>query len=247
MSCEIGVVIPVHNAQYSIALVTESLLENFSQRGLSCCIVLVDDKSTDQSAIVIDNLAREHWQITAIHLSRNFGQQCALLCGLNHTCHCRYVLTIDDDLQHRAPIALALYDKIREGYDLVYAIPLAEKRPLLRQFGSTLRDAFFSLVIGTPRDIKVSSFRIMTGALATKIAAERQPYVYLSASAFRYAPYTANIPYRQPMRAYGQSCYTLSKLARTYLNLIRHYTCWGRLFPARSCGAPYEIQDIERG
>ncbi len=245
---KIGVVIPVYNAEKSIGRVAEELIAYFKASGLSYQLILVDDGSVDGSIGEIFLLARQNPNVMAVQLSRNFGQQNALLCGLALAVNCRYIITMDDDLQHPSQVIEALYQKICEGFDLVYAIPEHQCRPLYRRLGSGLRDMLFALFASKPRGIRVSSYRIMTAALASKICAERQPFVYLSASAFRYGPRTANIPYRPKTRAFGRSGYTLMKLARLYYQLFFWYTASGRLFSAHiRRGVPYEILSIVKG
>lgn len=244
---EVGVVIPVYNSEHSVGAVVESLLAYSARTALPLRIILVDDCSSDASAGVINHLARSHGCITAAHLACNCGQQSALLCGLSLATDCHYLITMDDDLQHPAEAAELLYQKIREGYDLVYAIPRAEPgKPLYRRAGSLLRDLLFTLFTRKPRGLRVSSYRIMTAELAAKICAERQPFVYLSASAFRYAPRAANIPYCQRERAYGRSGYTLRKLAVVYWNLFRYYTPPGALLRPRHPREPFALQSITR-
>ncbi len=246
---EIGAVIPVYNSEWSVEAVVQKFFTFADDAGISCRVVLVDDKSDDWSAAILDRMALADGRVTAVHLSQNSGQQAALLCGLALAAgDCRYLLTMDDDLQHPALVAGQLYARIQKGYDLVYAIPDGEKRPLCRRAGSLLRDLLFSLYTEKPRGVRVSSFRIMTAELAQKICAERQRFVYLSASAFRYAPKTANLFYRRQKRAYGSSGYSLRKLAGVYGNLFRYYTALGALFCPKEQSAPYQIASIvERG
>ncbi|MBE6907706.1 MAG: glycosyltransferase [Ruminococcaceae bacterium] len=246
---EIGAVVPVYNSERSVEAVVRGFLAFADDTGISCRVVLVDDQSADRSAAILDSMALTDGRITAVHLSQNSGQQAALLCGLALAAgDCRYLLTMDDDLQHPAQVAGQLYARIQEGYDLVYAIPYGEKRPLCRRMGSLLRDILFSLCTAKPRGVRVSSFRMMTAELAQKICAEHRQFVYLSASAFRYTPKTANLFYRQQKRAYGSSGYSLRKLAGVYGNLFRYYTVPGTLFCPKGQGAPYQIASIvERG
>ena len=244
-SYEIGAVIPVYNSERSIDEVVRRFFAFTDSAGISCRVVLVDDQSTDQSAEVIDRMALADERILAVHLAQNSGQQAALLCGLTFAAeNCRYLLTMDDDLQHPAWTAGQLYTKIQEDYDLVYAVAYGEERPLYRKAGSLLRDLLFSLCTAKPRGIRVSSFRIMTRELTQKICAEHQQFVYLSASAFRYAPKSANLYYCQQKRIYGTSGYTFRKLAGIYWKLFRYYTALGALFCPSRQNEPYQIASI---
>lgn len=241
---KLGVVVPVYNSVRTVGVLTAELLEYFEQAGLTGRVVLVDDGSTDESGAVIERLARENQGVTAARLTRNFGQQSALLCGLALAANCQYIVTMDDDLQHPAEVLDALYRKAGTGYDLVYAIPQERHKQLYRRVGSLLRDVLFTLFTQKPKGVRVGSYRVLSAALAAKICGERQPFVYLSASAFRYAPKTANIPFTPRPRAYGRSGYTLGRLAHIWVNIFRYYTVPGALFRPKSGGAPYEIRSV---
>ena len=247
ISYELGVVVPVYNSALSVASLCAELEELFIKCGLNGRIILVNDGSTDDSAEVIDKLARSGKHTTAAHLRHNAGQQSALLCGLTLSENCRYIATIDDDLQHPAALLEALYHKICNGYDLVYAVSKGEHKPLYRRVGSLLRDALFALFTQKPKGIRVSSYRIMSAALAAAICSETQQFVYLSASAFRHAPQTANIPYNIRERAYGHSGYTFGKLVRTYTNIFIYYTWFGACLRPKTQIAPYELSYITEG
>lgn len=240
---EIGVVVPVYNSQHSIATVTQELCRTLRNSKLNFRVILVNDGSSDHSGEKIDHLAAQNCNITAVHLTRNFGQQSALLCGISLAAkNCSYIVTMDDDLQHPMETE-RLYAKIREGYDLVYAIASNDERCFYRRVGSALRDLLFDMLSGKPRGVKVSSLRIMTAELAEKIAAEQQSFVYLSASAMRYRPKIANISFELKPRKFGKSGYTLQKLAKLYGKLFLYYTHMGRYFVKKS-EPPYEIKRI---
>jgi glycosyltransferase involved in cell wall biosynthesis len=62
-------------------------------------IIFVEDGGGDGSWPIIVGLAGNDERVRGIRLSRNYGQQSALLCGIRAAKH-EIVLTMDDDLQH---------------------------------------------------------------------------------------------------------------------------------------------------
>ncbi len=239
---QIGIVIPVYNSEKSIVRLVRSLREYLAKQGLRYKIILVNDGSTDKSAAVIETLALSLSGVAAVQLCGNFGQQNALLCGLYYALDCQYIVTMDDDLQHPHEIG-PLYREIQKGFDLVYAIPKIREAPLYRRAGSLLRDLLFDLICAKPKGIKVSSFRIMTNALAAQICSEQRGFTYLSASAFCHHPKTGNIPFTLEKRAYGKSGYTLGKLTRLYASIFIHYTPLGKPF-RRGGGEAFRVDYV---
>lgn len=242
---DIGVAIPVYNSGKTVKGVVERLIGHLEGMGVSFQIVLVDDGSRDKSATVIRQLAQADSRIIAVGLKGNSGQQAALVCGLNQLKRCRYIVTMDDDAQHPPDIISPLYRKLLEGYDLVYAIPQRRDRKLSRRVGSAMRDMLFTLFTSKPRGIKVASYRIMSREIADKICAERQSFIYLSASAFRYAPKAANIPYVQRDREHGSSGYTARSLVKLFSKIFLYYTALGSIFVSKKYAPPYEVGWIQ--
>jgi len=96
-----SVVIPVHNSSLSLPILFNKLDKVFKSSHLTYEIVAVEDGSRDRSWEVLKNLLRTgKYPLKALRLSRNFGQHNALLCGMKY-CGGKYVVTMDDDLQHR--------------------------------------------------------------------------------------------------------------------------------------------------
>ena len=73
----LSIIIPIYNERATLAeLVTRVLATPFEKQ-----IILVNDKSTDGSAEIADNLAHKHPSILVIHQPRNAGKGAALRAG----------------------------------------------------------------------------------------------------------------------------------------------------------------------
>lgn len=240
---EIGVAIPVYNAAATVERVVAQVHGALDGAGLTHRIALVDDGSTDGSWEVLRTLAQRDGRLRCVRLARNCGQQGALLCALGELRGCAYVATMDDDLGHSASMLPSMHRKLREGYELVYALPEGQARSPVRRAGSRLRDGFFSLLFPASRGVRVGSYRMMTAELAGEIRKEQAAYVYLSASAFRYRPRAANLRYKGG--AGGDSRYTLWALVKLYGKLMVYYTPLGR--PLRKKGEPFEAAEFLEG
>jgi len=75
----VSVIVPVYNASHKLVFSIESLL-NQTLQGLE--IIIVNDASTDDTADVIDRLARYHTNIVPVHFNENKGVHEARLAGL---------------------------------------------------------------------------------------------------------------------------------------------------------------------
>jgi polyisoprenyl-phosphate glycosyltransferase len=96
---QLSVVVPVYNASPWISELCSELVECCSGTGYSFEIILVDDRSTDDSWNQIQMMTKKHPKIvSAIRLARNFGQHNATLAGLSVSIG-EWVVTIDDDFE----------------------------------------------------------------------------------------------------------------------------------------------------
>lgn len=248
----LGIVIPVFGSTRSVAELVHQIHTVFTPV-CTYHIYLVDDGNPENvSSWLRKNCRLPH--VTLIRLKHNYGQQNAVLCGLCHAGSCRYIATMDDDLQHSPATLLRLYQTILKGFDIVYAVPGTDSRrqPSLtggspvRILGSRMRDLLFRVLLKLPSHIKVSSFRIMTGELAAEISGQAAGFFYLSAAVFSRPRRAVTLSYPARPRPYGRSGYTLKKLLALYWNIIRFYGPFASVFPSqkRRASALYEESSI---
>lgn len=236
----LGIVIPVFGSTESVVRLIRQIHTVFSPV-CTYHIYLVDDGNPEEISCWLRKHCRFS-QVTLIRLKHNYGQQNAVLCGIRHAGNCRYIATMDDDLQHSPKTLLTLYRTVEKGYDIVYAVPRTVPGPKrfpgftgspLRVLGSRMRDLLFRFLLGLPPHIKVSSFRIMTGELAREISCQAAGFFYLSAAVFSRPRKAATCYYPAKPRPYGHSGYTLKKLAALYWNIIRYYGPAASLFSSQ--------------
>lgn len=228
MNTFLTIIIPTYNASGTIRLLADQLKQTLAEYDFR--ILLIDDASTDNTREIILSLAESYPNVDYFFAPKNRGQQASLLTGLRMLPKlCKYVLTMDDDLQNPVNVIPSLIQKIESGYDLVYAVPVSsgnkrdEAPSLIRRLGSRFRDCLFDSFGNKPPEVKVSSFRIFTGELAMKIAKSDRKFFYLSAEAFRYPIRSSNITYEYVARHFGRSSYHLGKLLVLYLKIYLSY------------------------
>ena len=83
-------------------------------------IILVNDYPFDDTFSVIKSLCKNINKIVGINLSKNFGQGSAKMAALSFV-EGDALVFMDDDGQHPVEGIIPLVEKVREGYDMVYA------------------------------------------------------------------------------------------------------------------------------
>lgn len=120
LHCRLSIVVPIHNEEDSILELYRRLADVLD--GIPGGeIVLVDDRSTDESWQRMRGLPHRGHTVRLVRLSRNFGHQMAITAGLDHA-HGEAVVMLDGDLQDPPELIPALLEQWEAGYDVVYAV-----------------------------------------------------------------------------------------------------------------------------
>lgn len=112
----VSVVVPCYNEEMNVGPLVTGLKNLFDEYIHE--IILVNDNSTDHTAEVIQQLAREDSRIKLVSRTAPNGVGRALADGYR-VASGRYVLTMDCDFQHLLPEMSDLFDAAVEGYDVV--------------------------------------------------------------------------------------------------------------------------------
>jgi dolichol-phosphate mannosyltransferase len=151
----VSVVVPVCNERDSLPLLFQALEEAFA--GIDCDweAIVVDDGSSDDSAVVVAEIARRLPRVRCLSLSRNFGKEIALTAGIREAAG-DAVLCLDADLQHPPHLIPTFVAKWRAGAEVVVGVRNASKSDsLLKRLGSA---AFYRIMAA------ISDQEILAGA-----------------------------------------------------------------------------------
>lgn len=234
----ITVVIPVFNSEQTLEMLYNRLAPVLQKWTEHYDIILVDDGSLDQSYAKMCSLKARDNKVKAIRLKKNYGQQNAIICGMNFA-EGYYTVIMDDDLQNPPEEIPKLLSKIEEGYDIVYGIPEQKLKKVAsfdRFLGTKMRDLLFRIVFKLPKRIKVSSFRVLRKSLVEKVIQDKTSFVYISAIIFSTRPKikVENVLVSHAQRTKGNSGYTLLKLLKLYVSIFLNYSSFYSRFADRS-------------
>lgn len=114
-----SIIVPAYNEEKSLQLFYDAVTPIMESLGEEYEIIIVNDGSRDATKEILDGLAEKDKRVKACHFSRNFGQQPALLCGMELATG-DAVIAMDADLQDPPEVALEMIAKWKEGYDVVH-------------------------------------------------------------------------------------------------------------------------------
>ncbi len=117
---KLSIIIPVYWNEDTLIPLYEDLKEKVLKSLDDYEIVLVDDGSGDDSWNVINRIKEMDAKVTAVKLSRNFGEHSAILAGLS-VCTGDCAVTKQADMQEDSSLILKMYESWRKGNKVVLA------------------------------------------------------------------------------------------------------------------------------
>jgi undecaprenyl-phosphate 4-deoxy-4-formamido-L-arabinose transferase len=219
----VSVVIPVFRAEFTLRDLHSQLTAAMKPITPNFEIIFVEDCSGDGSWSVIAELAAADPRVRGIRMSRNYGQQNALLCGIRAARH-DVIVTMDDDLQHPVSEIAPLLAALGPDVDVVYGAPQIEQHGFLRDLASRLTKLALASAMGAETARNLSAFRAFRTCLREGFRDYRGATVSIDVLlAWSTSRFTA-IKVRHVPRMIGVSGYTVRHLIRHAVNLMTGFS-----------------------
>lgn len=217
-SLAFSVIIPIYNEEENIPELYKRLTavmgklcsdEGFSIDGYE--IILVDDGSADRSWQLIKELHVKDQRVKGISFSRNFGHHNAITAGLDYA-RGEAVILMDGDLQDPPEEIPRLYEKSKEGYDLVYAIREKRTDPIFKKITSRLFLRMLRKISNVDVNLQSGIFRIISKRCAENMKSLREKSRFIIGLMSWVGFSQAGVEIERHKRYAGRSKYTLFKL-----------------------------------
>ncbi|MEO6285589.1 MAG: glycosyltransferase family 2 protein [Dyadobacter sp.] len=219
---KLSVIIPVYNSEKTITALVEKLQTTLS--AIEFEIVMVNDGSRDDSERVCRQLAQMYLNVRFISLRRNYGEFNAVMCGLNWA-HGDYSVMIDDDFQNPPEEILKLINTAENGdFDVVYTYYAKKQHSVGRNLGSRFVNWLTSYLLNKPKDLYLSSFKLIRKEVVQEIIKYQGPYPYIDGLIFRITRNIGTVQVEHLKREEGISNYTWQKLISLFLNILFCYS-----------------------
>lgn len=227
----LSIVVPTYRGARGLTALIDRILVATS--GFITEIILVDDGSPQIEQEQIRELAAAVPAVTALCLPENRGQQGASFIGLA-AARGEVVVTLDDDGSHPPAVIPHMVAALGD-VDLVYGVPRGAagggvRRPL-RRLGTALNNLLFTVWLGKPIGVPVTSFRAIDARLLKRALALPVSFPYLSAMLFSCGARSAAVWYDLAADTgeeweRGGSRYSVGRLMSIFLKLVLY---WGPL------------------
>jgi len=219
----ISIVAPVYKAEGCIAelcrriiLAVEPLTEDFE-------IILVDDRSPDNSWGVIQSETEKDSRVKGVRLSRNFGQHRAITAGLD-LANGDWTVIMDCDLQDPPEGIPLLYSKALEGYEIVTVKFEECAESWMKQLSSKIFWKSLNWLRDTPFDCSTSNYRIISNPAVKSFRLYREQVRYLGGITSLMGFTSTYITLKRSKRYAGETSYTYEKLFSNAFEFIVAYS-----------------------
>ncbi len=225
---EYSIVIPVYNSTATLKLLCGRIAKAFEGISSLYEIILVDDSSTIPGAWkIMKELRHSDTRIKIIQLRTNHGQQKAVLCGLMFS-RGKYIITMDDDLQHPPEEIPKLIEMIINDneVDAVFGVPdeNGKKHGIFRNIGSYLVNKIDEIILNKPKGIVRGSFRIIRQEIVKDIIKIANDSLAIGSLILSVTQRVENVKVRHEARKEGRSGYGPFKLIKLSLDNILNYS-----------------------
>lgn len=215
----VSIVSPVYRAEKMLHKLVSEIQNVMGELKLSYEIILVDDRSPDNSWQVMNELSQQFPEVKSIRLSRNFGQHPTIMAGLTFA-KGEWIVVMDCDLQDQPKEIKKLYQKAIEGNDIVLAQRENRKDGFLKKLSSKLFSIVYGYLTDSKFDNSVANFGIYNRKVISEVLAMKD-YIksfplFVSWVGFKTA--TAKVEHAE--RDSGTSSYSFSKLMSLAFNTV---------------------------
>ena len=192
-----------------------SVLRDLKSKGLvsqDSYVLIVDDGSTDGTWEVVKSLSEKYGEeVRAFRLSRNFGHQSALLCGLLEGDY-HIAITIDADLQDPPEVMEEMVKRYHEGFKVVYGV--RKDRSVDSAFKRATAGAFYKFMrsIGVKLIENHADYRLISREVRDVLAGMEEVNLFLRGLIPYVGFKSTEVYYERAKRVAGETKYPLRKM-----------------------------------
>lgn len=221
---QITIIVPLFNEETVFNELITRLQELIQASKLSIEVILIDDGSKDSTAGLMRALSLTNDKFHSLFLSKNFGQQEAIVAGLEHANATEAVLIIDGDLQDPPELLETFYKELQEGYDVVYAIRKKRKESPLKVFVYNLFYRILRWLSDSEVFLDTGDFSLISRRVVDTLNKMPEKGKFIRGMRAWVGFKQKGVSYERDGRLLGKSKYSLKKLIGLALNGIFNFS-----------------------
>ena len=221
---KVSIVVPVFNEEDNLHEFYKQATIVMQKEKYDYNLIFVDDGSRDSSALILSELSRDDAHVEAYLLSRNYGHQMALTCGLDHA-DGDAVITMDGDLQHPPELIPQLLRLWEQGNEIVLTKRMATEDA---GFFKNITSSMYYKLINTLSNVEItpggSDFRLMDRIAVDAFKQYRERARFIRGLVNTLGFKVAVLEFVAPPRFAGHSKFNLKKMLHFALDGITAFS-----------------------
>ena len=228
-----SIIVPAYNEEKSLHLFYEAVTPIFESLGEEYEMIFVNDGSRDGTREILIELAKADKRIKVCSFSRNFGQQAALLCGMEAASG-DAVIAMDADLQDPPEVALQMIAKWKEGYEVVHGKRKKRKgETAFKKATASLFYKFTRKITGMELQRDSGDFKLYDRKVVEVLLSMNEHDRLLRAQTAWVGFRQTCVEFDRPERVAGESHYTVKKMIKLAESGIFPNTDYTLTFPIK--------------
>ena len=208
----VSIVAPVHNEFSNLPIFYNRVIAAMDSSDFDFEIVFVDDGSSDESFNYIKYLSSIDMRVFGYRLSRNFGHQNAVTCGL-HNAHGDAIIIIDSDLQDPPELIPDMIREWQQGFKNVYCVRTSrDGETIFKKMTASLFYRVLSIISDYPIPGNTGDFRLIDRTLLEALKKMNEDNPYLRGMIAWLGFPSTSLTYVRDARYSGSTSYTLKKM-----------------------------------
>lgn len=217
---EVSVVVPVFNEAENLPELLDRVESALEGRDFE--LVLVDDGSSDGSALHIEALAKSRPWLRPVLLIRNYGQSTALQAGFD-AARGRFIATLDGDLQNDPADIPGLLQILAERPDIDLVSGWRKDRQdaaVSRKLPSRIANRLIARVTGIQLKDNGCALKVYRREVIERLRLYGEQHRFIVALAVEAGARLLEVPVRHHPRTRGKSKYGIDRTVRVLLDLL---------------------------
>jgi len=220
----LSLVVPVFNEEKAIPIFYQAVRNQPELSQHSIEIVFVNDGSSDNTEMVVDELIKTDPLVLQVNFSRNFGKEPALYAGLKYATG-DAVIPIDVDLQDPISVIPKLVERWQNGADVVLAKRIDRKSDgILKRLSATWFYRVHNLVSNPEIEDNVGDFRLMSRQVVDAVMMLNERNLFMKGLLSWVGFKTEVVTYTRVERINGKSKFSFWKLWNLALEGITSFS-----------------------
>ncbi len=209
-----SVIVPAYNEEKSLQLFYDAVTPLFESLQEEYEMIFVNDGSRDATKDILAGLAAKDSRVKVCNFSRNFGQQAALLCGLEMASG-DAIIAMDADLQDPPEVALQMIEKWKECYEIVHGKRKKRKgETIFKKATASMFYRFTRKITGIEMERDSGDFKLYDRKVVDAVLSMNEHDRLLRAQVAWMGFKQTCIEFDRPERVAGETHYTLKKMVK---------------------------------